>query len=73
MGIRASYWATGGILALIGVAVARLVLGFVGPIALAVGAFLLKAALVGMVLLVLGLIAGLVVFAVRRRRRPAQV
>ncbi len=69
MGIRASYLMTGGIMTLLGLALARFLTGLLGPLAVSavaflIGAvaFLLKAALVLMAVL-------LVVFLVRRRRR----
>ncbi len=66
VGIRASYWATGGILTLLGLAVARIILGFLGGVAVSVGAalvaagaFLFKAALILLALwLVLRLVRG---------------
>lgn len=68
VGIRASYWVTGGILTVLGLAVARILLGFLGGVALAVGAFLLKAGLVLAAILVIALVLRAV-----RGRRPAEV
>lgn len=57
MGIRASYWATGGILTVLGLVLGRFLLGLLGGILgsagaflLAAGAFLLKATLALLVL-----------------------
>lgn len=45
MGIQASYWLTGSIMTILGLAVARIILGFLGGVALVVGTFLMKAAI----------------------------
>ena len=73
MGIRASYWVTGGIMTVLGVALANVILGFLGAAAVTVGgvlmgvlAFFFKAALV---LLAVWVVARLV--RGRRRRREA--
>jgi hypothetical protein len=69
VGIRASYWLTGGIMTVLGLALARFLSGVLGALALsalglvlAVGAFLLKAVLVL-------LVAWLLLRMVRWRRR----
>lgn len=71
MGIRASYWATGGILTLLGLALGRIILGALGGVAvsvggflLTVGAFLFKAALI--------LLAVWLVMRVMRRRNGVE-
>jgi uncharacterized membrane protein YhaH (DUF805 family) len=73
MGVRASYWMTGGILTLLGLVLARLLAGVLATITAAAGGFLLAAAaflfkafmLVGAVWLVLRV--------AKRRRRPGRV
>lgn len=65
MGIQASYWLTGGIMTVLGLAVARLLLGLLGGVALTVGAFLLKAA----VMVVLVTVALLMAWLGLRRAR----
>lgn len=67
MGIQASYWLTGGIMTVLGLAVARLLLGFLGGVALAVAAFLLKAALMVFLVTVVLLTVWLVLRMARRR------
>lgn len=67
MGIQASYWLTGGIMTVLGLAVVRLLLGFLGGVALAVGAFLLKAALMVFLVTVVLLTVWLVLRMARRR------
>ena len=69
MGIRASYWATGGILTVLGVALAQLILPLLAGMALAVGAFLLKAALV--MVAIMGVALALAVARRTRDRRRA--
>lgn len=73
MGIRASYWLTGGIMTVVGVALAQLITGFLGAVAVSIGGFLLAAALF-MFKAALLLIAIWVVvrLARRRRREPAR-
>ena len=55
MGIRASYWVTGGILTVLGLAIGKVVLGFLAGVALAIGAVLLKVGLVVLALFVIWL------------------
>lgn len=65
MGIRASYWLTGGILTVLGLALGKILLGFLAAIALTVGAVLLKAVIVVTVLFAIWLALRLA-----RGRRP---
>jgi uncharacterized membrane protein YjgN (DUF898 family) len=65
VGIRASYWATGGILAVLGLAIARVVIPLIVGMALAIGAFMLKA----MLILFAVLVIWMVLRTVRSRRR----
>ena len=71
MGIRASYWATGGILTVLGLALAQLLLPVLAGILLAVGAFVLKAGLV-LVAILGGLLVLTLVRRSARRRRTAE-
>lgn len=72
VGIQASYWLTGSIVAVLGAIVARIILGFLGGVALAVGTFLLKAAITVFLVTVVLLMIWLVLrFARRRGARPA--
>lgn len=71
MGIQASYWLTGSILTVLGLAVARIILGFIGGVALAVGAFLLKAAMTVFLVTVVLLMVWLALRMARRRRARA--
>lgn len=68
VGIQASYWLTGGIMTVLGLAVARLLLGLLGGAALAAGAFLLKAALTVFLATVALFMVWLVLRMVRRQR-----
>lgn len=67
MSIRASYWVTGGILAVLGLAVGKAILAFLAGIVVAVGAVLVKA------VVIIALVAAiwLVVRAARGRRGEA--
>lgn len=71
MGIRASYWATGGILTVLGMGLAQLLLPALASAILAVAAFLLKATLVLVVVLGVVLAAALARRSARRHRRAA--
>lgn len=73
MGIQASYWLTGSILTVLGLAVARLLLGVLGGVALAVGAFLLKAAITVSLVMAVLMMTWLVLRMARRRRAGARV
>lgn len=77
MGIQGSYWATGGILAVLGLIVGRAILALLAPLAawagglvLVAGAFLLKAMLA--LAAVLALWAALRFARTRRRARTAR-
>lgn len=71
MGIRASYWATGGILTVLGLALARFLFPLLAGFVVAVGALLLKAVLVLVAALLAVLVIALARSAARRRRRRA--
>lgn len=64
MGIRASYWVTGGILTVLGLAVGKVVLGFLTGVVLTVGAVLVKLTLVAL------FVGGLWLALRATRRRP---
>lgn len=68
MGIRASYWLTGGILTVLGLALAKVVLGFFGALVVTVGAVVLKVGLIALVLVAIWLFLRLA----RRRRPPVE-
>ena len=70
VGIRASYWATGGILTLLGLALGKMLLALLAPLVLGLGLFLLKAGAVLVAAMVIGLV--LMAAARRRRRRAAE-
>ena len=73
MGVRASYWMTGGILTLLGLVLARLLAGVLATITAAAGGFLLTAAAFLFKAFMLVGAVWLVVRILKRRRRPGPV
>lgn len=69
VGIQASYWLTGGIMTVLGLALAKIILGLLGGVALSVGAFLLAAGAFLFKATLALLVVWLVVRLGRRRRR----
>ena len=72
MGVRGSYWLTGGIMTVAGLILARLLAGVLGTIAATAGAFVLAAAALLLKAAIILVMVSLAVFLIRRRRRTVR-